>query len=184
MSKINLEKYPIGNYEEPSSITKEMRSDYISIIASFPENLKYEVASLTDEKLNTPYRDGGWTIRQVVHHLADSNMSCFSRIKYALTEESPVIKPFEEDVWAILLDAHHFPIEPSLKILEGVHARWAALLGSLDEKDWKRDFFHPQLSKNLKIEEAMAKYTWHCNHHLAHITHTKQKMGWLEHIIG
>tara|TARA_R110002167_G_scaffold190051_2_gene392297 strand:- start:158 stop:712 length:555 start_codon:yes stop_codon:yes gene_type:complete len=183
MSKINLEKYPIGNYEEPSSITKEMRSEYSSIIASFPENLKYELVSLTDEKLNTPYRDGGWTIRQVVHHLADSNMSCFSRIKYALTEESPVIKPFEEGVWAILLDAHHFPIEPSLKILEGVHARWAALLDSLDEKDWKRDFFHPQLSKNLKIEEAMAKYTWHCKHHLAHITHTKQKMGWLEHII-
>jgi ribosomal protein S18 acetylase RimI-like enzyme len=171
-------QYPIGKYKEPEIITEEMCISFIDIIASFPKNLKSAIMSLNDKQLDTPYRNGSWTVRQVVHHLADSNINCFARIKFALTEDYPTIKPFVEEKWAELSDAKHISILPSLIILEGIHERWAILLKGLGKKDWNRTFFHPDLNKSQTVAEAMAKYSWHCSHHLAQIKNLKKQMQW------
>lgn len=176
MEQIN--QYPIGKYKEPEVITEEMCISFIDMIALFPKNLKSVVMSLDDEQLDTPYRKGSWTVRQVVHHLADSNINCFARIKFALTEDNPTIKPFVEEKWAELSDAKHISILPSLSILEGIHERWTILLKDLGKQDWNRMFFHPDLNKSQTIAEAMAKYSWHCNHHLAQIKNLKKQMQW------
>jgi len=166
-------QYPIGRYEEPGTIEKEMLPACIDTIALFPWELKMALDGLHDEQLDLPYRNGGWTVRQVVHHLADANINCFARIRFALTENNPVIKPFAEQQWAELSDAKRGPILPSLKILEGIHERWAALLENLAEEDWQKTFFHPDLGKSQTIAEAMARYSWHCRHHLAQIVNLK-----------
>lgn len=176
MEQIN--QYPIGKYKEPEVITEEMCISFIDIIALFPKNLKSTLMSLDDEQLDTPYRNGSWTVRQVVHHLADSNINCFARIKFALTEDNPTIKPFVEEKWAELSDAKHISILSSLSILEGIHERWAILLKGLEKQDWNRTFFHPDLNKSQTIAEAMAKYSWHCSHHLAQIKNLKNQMLW------
>lgn len=176
MEQIN--QYPIGKYKEPEVITEEMCMSFIDMIASFPKNLKSAVMSLDDEQLNTPYRKGSWTVRQVVHHLTDSNINCFARIKFALTEDNPTIKSFAEEKWTELPDAKHLSILPSLSILECIHERWAILLKGLEKQDWDRTFFHPDLNRSQTIAEAMAKYSWHCSHHLAHIKNLKKQMQW------
>lgn len=165
--------YPIGAYVEPEMITEGLRSRYIRTIASLPKELGILVRGMEDRDLDVPYRKGGWTVRQVVHHLADSNINCFARIKFALTEIHPTVKPFGEMQWAESHDAKDFPIEASLYILRGIHSRWAALLETLEEEDWKRTFFHPDLGRSQSVEQAMSKYDWHCRHHLAHIAQTK-----------
>src|SRR5690606_29725638 len=171
-------QYPIGKYKEPEVITEEMCASYIDVIALFPGNIKSAVMGLDDKQLDTPYRKGGWTVRQVVHHLADSNINCFARIKFALTEDNPIIKPFAEEKWAELPDAKHISILPSLSILEGIHERWMILLKGLEKPYWDRTFFHPELNKSQTVAEAMAKYSWHCNHHLAQIKNLKKQMQW------
>ena len=172
------DQYPIGRYIENLELHQQMQQQWIATIALLPFRIKEEVQSLTQLQLDTPYRENGWTLRQVIHHLADSNINCFARIKFALTEENPSIKPFAEKPWADLFDAKLTDIAPSLKILEGIHERWVALLENLKEKDWQKSFFHPELQKNQTIAQAMDKYSWHCKHHLAHIVNTKEKMGW------
>ncbi|MGV7107132.1 YfiT family bacillithiol transferase [Flavobacterium sp. U410] len=171
-------QYPTGKYKKPEVITEEMCISFIDTIASFPKNLKSAIMSLNDKQLDTPYRNGSWTVRQVVHHLADSNINCFARIKFALTEDNPTIKPFVEEKWAELSDAKHISILPSLSILEGIHERWVILLKGLEKQDWDRTFFHPDLNKSQTVAEAMAKYSWHCNHHLAQIKNLKNQMLW------
>lgn len=171
-------KFPIGKFERPSSITQEMIQKWISDISSFPARLTQEVALLTDEQLDTPYRPNGWTIRQVVHHCADSHMNSLLRFKLALTEDWPTIKPYREDLWAELTDSLEMPIQPSLLILEGIHARWTELLQSLTVKQLERVFIHPEHGKTFRIDENMGIYAWHCNHHLAHITETKKRNKW------
>lgn len=172
-------KFPIGKFERPSSITQEMIQKWISDISSFPARLTQEVALLTDEQLDTPYRPNGWTIRQVVHHCADSHMNSLLRFKLALTEDRPTIKPYREDLWAELTDSLEMPIQPSLLILEGIHARWTELLQSLTAKQLERVFIHPEHGKTFRIDENMGIYAWHCNHHLAHITETKRRNNWV-----
>lgn len=171
-------KYPIGKFEQPSIITKDIISQWIVDISSFPTRLKKEVNHLTDEQLDTQYRANGWTIRQVIHHCADSHMNSLTRLKLALTEDQPTIKPYYEERWAELVDSKSMPIAPALKMLEGIHERWTALLNHLTEEDNGRIFIHPEHGKTFRIDENIGVYAWHCNHHLAHITETKKRNNW------
>jgi uncharacterized damage-inducible protein DinB len=171
-------KYPIGKFVKPDFYTPEILNQYILDIELFPSRLRSEVEQLTDEQLDTPYRPDGWTIRQVVHHCADSHMNSFTRFKLALTEEKPTIKPYFEDRWAELADSKNMPIEPALNILDGLHQRWVVLLKSLTKEDLERRFVHPEHGKELKLDGTLGLYAWHGHHHLAHITNLKKSKQW------
>lgn len=171
-------KYPIGKFTAPENYSVAYLSERIAEIESFPERLKKEVFQLTPEQLETPYREDGWTIRQVIHHCADSHMNCFIRIKWALTENKPVIKFYHEDLWAELPDNLTMPIEPTLSFLEGLHFRLAYLMKSFSESDLNRSFIHPENNKEYQLKEIIGTYAWHGNHHLAHITELKNRKGW------
>jgi DinB superfamily len=179
MKNIELEKlkYPIGVFVKPEVITADYLENCINDIESFPARLRSTIDNLYGPQLDTAYRPGGWTIRQVVHHCADSHMNSIIRFKLALTEEKPTIKPYWEDRWAELTDSK-MPVEPSLLLLEGLHARWALLLRSLKEEDLSRTFVHPEHGKEFRLDENIGVYAWHCNHHLAHITVLKKQKGW------
>ncbi|RXK86090.1 YfiT family bacillithiol transferase [Filimonas effusa] len=172
------ERYPIGQFEKPSVISAEQLNAWIQTIAAFPAKLKAEVITLNDEQLNTPYRQDGWTIRQVVHHTADSHINAFTRFKLTLTEDLPVIKPYDEPLWAELADSKNYPIQSSLLILAGLHDRWTALLHTLGPNELKRCYVHPAHGKHVSLEEAIGMYAWHSQHHLAHITTLKARMNW------
>ena len=180
MENITLEKlrYPIGKFIVPESYSTTYLTAKIAEIASFPEQLKKEVIHLTEEQLETPYRQGGWTIRQVIHHCADSHMNCFIRIKWALTEDQPTIKFYHEDRWAELDDNLTMPIQPTLSFLEGLHFRLAYLMNGLSEADLQKSFIHPDANAVFQIKEIIGTYAWHGNHHLAHITELKKNKGW------
>lgn len=171
-------RFPIGEWTFPEVITPELRNEWIERIATFPLRLRLETDPLNDVQLDTPYRQDGWTIRQVVHHCADSHMNSLTRLKLALTEDEPVIKPYFEERWAELPDSKSLPLEPSLKMLEGIHLRWVVLLRSLSENDLARTFIHPEHGRKFRLDEQIGLYAWHCNHHLAHITHLKSRMSW------
>jgi hypothetical protein len=171
-------QYPIGKFEKPETISKEILTKWISDIATFQTRLKSEVNHLTDEQLDTQYRPEGWTVRQVVHHCADSHINSFTRFKLALTEEKPVIKPYWEDRWAELPDGKNLPIVHSLMLLEGLHSRWTVLLNSLTEQDLNKKFIHPEHGLEFALRENIGIYAWHCNHHLAHITELKKRKNW------
>ena len=171
-------KYPIGRYEQPAEITVPMLKEWIATIANFPEKLIKEVENLSPEQLDTPYRPEGWTLRQVVHHCADSHMNSLMRLKLALTEDQPTIKPYFEDRWAELLDSKTMPITASLKMIEGIHARWAELLTHLTAAQKERTFLHPETARIIRVDENIGIYAWHCEHHLAHITETKKRNHW------
>jgi len=178
MTEVDKLRYPIGKNVKPERFTKEILSGYIATITGLPEKLRNEVAHLTHEQLETPYRPDGWTIRQVVHHLADSHMNSFIRFKLTLTEEKPTVKPFIEGKWAELPDGKIMPIEPSLLLLEGLHKRWAFLLNSLSEKDLERRFVHPEHQKEFQLNEIIGNYAWHCDHHFSHIKNLKKVKNW------
>lgn len=180
MENLELEKlrYPIGKFSAPDIYSNEYLSNKIAEIESFPEKLKKEVSQLNNEQLDTPYRPDGWTIRQVIHHCADSHINCFVRIKWALTEEKPIIKFYHEDLWGELSDNRTMPIEPTLSLLEGLHFRLAYLMRNLSQNDLKKSFIHPEHSREFKIEEIIGTYAWHGNHHLAHITELKKRKAW------
>ena len=171
-------KFPIGKFEKPTTITKDDLLNWISEISTFPSRLKNEVNHLTNQQLNTQYRPEGWTIRQVVHHCADSHMNSLMRLKLTLTEDQPTVKPYYEESWAELADSKNMPIEPSLKMIEGIHERWTVLLNNLSESDYSKIFIHPEHGKAFRIDENIGMYAWHCNHHLAHITETKKRNNW------
>lgn len=177
---MNLEqlKYPIGKYLRPNIITKEMISSWIEDISTLPTKLEGAVKNLSQEQLETPYRPDGWTLKQVVHHLADSHLNAFIRIKLALTEDQPTIKPYFEERWAELEDGKNMPIEASLKMISGIHARWTVLLKSLSDSDFERTFIHPEHGRIWRIDGVVGLYAWHGNHHLAHITETVNRNGW------
>jgi hypothetical protein len=171
-------KYPIGHFVKPTEWSKESFDNYCDSLARFPEKLKSEVAALSEDQLNTIYRPGGWTIRQVVHHCADSHSNGIIRLKLALTEETPTIKPYREELWAELADSKTMDIEPSLSSLTAVHLRWTTILNSLPLDAMSRKFIHPQYHEECSVFEHSALYAWHGNHHLAHITSLKNRMGW------
>ena len=162
-------KYPIGPFTAPNEITSEMIQKWIEEIETFPQLLRDAIQNLTEKQLDTPYREGGWTVRQVVHHCADSHMNSFIRFKLALTEDNPTIKGYDEAKWAALPDGSQLAIEPSLKLLEGLHQRWVALLKSLGPEDFKKTFFHPEKQKSIPLDKTIALYAWHGKHHLGHV---------------
>ena len=162
-------KYPIGLYEKPAVISSEHLQQYITDLAKFPKRLRLAVEALPESMMDTPYRSGGWTVRQVVHHCADSHMNNFVRIKLALTEENPTIKPYYEDRWAELPDSLTMPVEPSLAMIEGIHQRWVMLLHSMRPSDFQKGFIHPEKNRLVPLDENTGIYAWHSNHHLAHV---------------
>jgi hypothetical protein len=167
-------KYPIGKFAAPVSYTTTDIQSWINDIKTLPGKMRQVISNLSEAQLDTPYRTGGWTIRQVVHHVADSHMNSIIRFKWALTENTPTIKAYNEADWAMLPD-YRLPVEPSLKILEGVHQRLVALFESFTENEWGRDFIHPETGQTIKLKRNLALYAWHSKHHLAHITETIKK---------
>ena len=168
--------YPIGKFERPASSTADDRASRLANLAALPANLRGAVRGLSEARIDTPYRPAGWTVRQLVHHLADSHMQGYGRVKLALTEANPVIKPYDERAWAELPDSK-LPIELSLAILDGVHARLEALLRSLTPEQFARPFLHPA-SGPMTVDTWCALYDWHSRHHTAHITMLRQREGW------
>ncbi|MDZ4859943.1 MAG: putative metal-dependent hydrolase [Candidatus Hydrogenedentes bacterium] len=170
-------RFPVGEFSSPGEITPRLLDEYIDTIASAPSAFRGAVAGLSSAQLDTPYRDGGWTVRQVVHHMADSHMNSFVRYKLALTEENPTIKPYAEDRWAELIDGKAADVEVSLRLLEGIHERWVMLVRAFTLTEWERTFNHPERGK-VRLDSTMAMYAWHCRHHLAHITVLRDQKGW------
>jgi len=171
-------RYPIGKFTLPQEVTPALRQQAISAIAEAPAKLRTAVKGLNEEQLNTPYREGGWTVRQVAHHVPDSHMNAYTRFKLALTEDLPLIKPYDEAKWAELGDVRTAPIEPSLALLENLHKRWVLLLRTLGPAEWSRKFRHPDHEKPLSLDDSLALYAWHGKHHLAHITSLREREGW------
>ena len=180
METISLDqlRYPVGKFSFNTNADEEGILRWISEIEKLPAQLRNAVEGLNDTQLNTPYRDGGWTIRQVVHHLADSHMNAYIRIKLALTENNPTIKPYEENLWAEMDDAKNLPIEISLAILEPLHARWVYMLKKLSAEDFTKTVFHPESKRKMSVKFLIALYAWHSRHHCAHITELKKRMNW------
>lgn len=176
---MNLEelKYPIGRFEPKEDYTSDDLQTYREIIRTFPTRLESAIAPLSPEQLGTAYRPGGWTLIQVVNHCADSHMHALIRVKFALTEDLPTIKPYLQDLWVTLPDGS-LPPESALSILKGVHDKWWRLLSALSPEQWERQYIHPEKGKSLSLKEVSASYAWHCDHHLAHITRLKARMGW------
>ncbi len=171
-------RYPIGRFELPESVTPEKITNWISIIRNFPLKMREAVNGMTTAQLNTVYREGGWSIRQVVHHSADSHANAYIRFKLALTEDNPTIKPYEEAKWAELPDGKYGEIELSLRMLETLHARWAIVLENMSTSDFERTYVHPEKNKTYSLGQVLANYAWHCDHHLMHIIMTRTNKGW------
>ena len=161
-------QFPIGRIEYPTTVSATEREEFMSRIASTPARLRAMTVGLTAAQLATPYREGGWTVRQVIHHLPDSHMNSYVRFKLALTEDEPVIKPYDEAAWARLSDSVETPVETSLVMLEALHARWVTLLRGLTDAQWQRSMRHP-VNGLLRLDQVLALYAWHGDHHLAHI---------------
>lgn len=170
-------RFPIGRFNWPAEVSDEDRKRHIDAVESAPRRLREAVAGLTAAQFDTPYREGGWTVRQVVHHVPDSHMNNYVRFKLALTEAEPVIKPYDEAAWAALADSFDTPIETSLCLLECLHARWVSLLRSLSAEDWKKRFRHPELGA-VTLDSNLALYAWHGDHHIAHIAALRRRNGW------
>jgi uncharacterized damage-inducible protein DinB len=167
-------RYPIGKFSYDGPLTEQQRQAFLDDIARAPAKLRAAVTGLSEAQLDTPYRPGGWTVRQVVHHVPDSHLNSYVRFKLALTEDEPTIKPYAEDRWAELADTKATPIEVSLTMLESLHDRWVRLLRSLTAEEWKRTFRHPELGA-MSLEKTLALYAWHGRHHAAHITELRRR---------
>ncbi|MCV9388218.1 YfiT family bacillithiol transferase [Reichenbachiella ulvae] len=170
-------KYPIGEFEKPAQITAEHISQWIEDIERFPIRIKELTHDLSTEQLKWPYRPRGWTIKQVVHHCADSHMNSLMRFKLALTEELPAIRPYFEDRWAELEDSLDDDLSYTQMLLEGLHYRWVKLLKSLTADDLKREFVHPEHGQQFSLAENIGIYAWHCNHHTAHVKQALELKG-------
>jgi uncharacterized damage-inducible protein DinB len=170
-------RYPIGKYTPLQDVTPAMRQQAISTIAETPAKLRAAVKGLNDAQLNTPYRDGGWTLRQIAHHVPDSHMNAYVRFRLALTEQEPTIKPYEEARWAELEDAKSGPVDISLSLLDCLHERWVRMLRSLKTEDFARTFRHPDHGVRT-LDWMLFLYAWHGQHHTAHITELRERKGW------
>ena len=170
-------RFPIGKFTYTVPPTEQEREKQIQEIESAPGLLRAAVKGLCPEQLDTPYRDGGWTVRQLVHHVPESHMNAYVRFKLALTEEQPTIKPYREERWAETADVVGTPPEVSLALLDVLHQRWSNVLRSMNAEDWKRTFNHPDFGI-VALEQSLGLYAWHGRHHVAHVTELKKKMGW------
>lgn len=171
-------RYPIGPFQAPALITRAHLTAWIKEIKEFPARLDALVKDLSKEQLDTQYRQGGWSVRQVIHHLADSHTNAYIRYKLALTENTPTIKPYYEDRWAELFDSRRAPIGLSLTYLHALHAKWAYLLEGLTQEQLSRGYFHPESQQTFRLDTVMGLYDWHCRHHYAHIAGLMQRRGW------
>ncbi len=174
-------RFPIGKFHhaEPASAEQklEWRKKHIDTLAELPIKFRHAVEDLTEAQLDTPYREGGWTVRQLIHHVPDSHMNAYVRFKMALTESNPEIKTYEEQLWAELADSRETPTEVSLVMLRALHTRWVVLLRGLSDEDFAKCYVHPQMGP-VSLEKALALYSWHSLHHTAHVTELRKKMGW------
>lgn len=164
---LEKQRYPVGRFERPARLTQEQRNASIATLARLPAELRALTAALSDPQLERHYRPGGWTVRQLVHHVADSHLNAYARMRLALTEVSPSIKPYDETKWADLEDARTLPVAPSLALLEALHQRWVVLLRSLTNEQWLRTYRHPEMGEQT-MEQVLALYDWHSRHHLEH----------------
>jgi uncharacterized damage-inducible protein DinB len=175
-------QYPIGkDTEQPyfdSSFDERLKDQLISDIKVLPALLEHSILNLNDDKLDTPYRPGGWTVKQLVHHVADSHINAYMRFKLALTEDNPTVKPYNQDLWALLSDTQTVPINVSLTLLHSLHIRWVALMNEMKKDEWERTIYHPESKVNITLWELLKYYSWHCRHHTAHITALRERMGW------
>lgn len=171
-------RYPIGKLSLPEIVSEEQKLEWISVLEYFPSRIEQLVKNLTDEQLDTPYRDGGWTIRQVVHHCSDSHHHSYIRFKWALTENNPTIKAYNEANWAELFDTKTSPIDISLLHLKAVHAKLVNLLRGLSDNDLEKTFFHPESQETVVLRKNIGVYAWHCNHHYEHINQLLIRKGW------
>lgn len=178
MEEIELLRYPIGRFIPPADYQTDQIRANMESIRELPGLLETAVLNLDRHQIDTPYRPEGWTIQQVVHHLADSHMNAYIRFKLALTEDGPVIKPYKENLWAELYDSFNTPVNISLTLLHSLHIRWVNLMGSLDHQDWEKTVFHPEHQKFQSLYLLAGLYAWHGRHHLAHITRLRERMGW------
>jgi DinB superfamily len=169
-------RYPIGEFTMPAAVTPALRAEAITAIAELPARMRDAVRGLSDAQLDTPYRPGGWTVRQVVHHVPDSHMNAFVRLKLALTEDNPTVKPYDEKKFAELPD-QRLPIEPSLSLLDGLHARWVTVLRALAAPHFGRPLYHPEIGA-ITVDYLVQTYGWHSRHHVAHITRLREREGW------
>ena len=170
-------RYPIGPFVPPAAYSPQVRAEFIAHVAEAPARLRAAVRGLNESQLRTAYRDGGWTVAQVVHHLPDSHMNSYVRFKLAATEDSPTVKSYDEALWAELPDASLTDITPSLTLLESLHRRWVAFLRSLPNEQFERTFRHPEIG-TVSLDRNLALYAWHGRHHVAHITTLRERMGW------
>jgi uncharacterized damage-inducible protein DinB len=170
-------RYPIGKFAPPASSVPGIRAAHIETLRRLPERLRAAVDGLSDAQLDTPYREGGWTVRQLVHHVADSHSVCSMRFKLALTEDWPTINAYDEAAWAELADSRQLPVEVSLQLITALHARWVELLESLTEEEFERGFNHPERGRS-NLATTLALYDWHSRHHTAHITRLRARQGW------
>ncbi len=171
-------RYPVGPFQSRTELSPDERRAMIEDIAAAPARMREAVRDLSEEQLDTPYRDGGWTVRQVVHHVPDSHLNAYCRLKLALTENEPTIRPYDEATWAELEDSRSTPIEVSLTLLESLHARWVGLLRSLKDDDFRRTFRHPHHAGIQNLDWLVAMYSWHSRHHVGHITALRERHGW------
>jgi len=171
-------QYPIGKFDTSAPATPDSRAASLADLAALPALLRAAVAGLTEAQLETPYRPDGWTVRQLVHHVADSHLNAVTRVRLALTEDSPTIKPYLEAKWAELPDARTMNVEPSLAILDGVHKRWVALLRTLGDAECARTVVHPDHGRTMSIDLLSALYAWHGRHHVAHVNELRRREGW------
>jgi hypothetical protein len=171
-------RYPVGRFSAPTAWDAATVAQLRRDLADFPERMRAAVAGLNDAQLDTPYRDGGWTSRQVVHHVADSHLNAYCRFRLALTEDAPTIKPYDETRWAELPDARTLPVAPSLQILDGLHVRWVALIDTFTPEQWQRTFTHPEHKRSMTLAHTAALYAWHGRHHTAHVTTLRSSRGW------
>ena len=170
-------RYPVGPCEWPAEVSAEEKRQHLRDIAELPAKLRSAVAGLAPQHLDIPYREGGWTIRQIVHHIPDSHLNSYVRFKLALTENQPTIKPYDESRWAELPEARTAPIEVSLDMVDALHRRWSLMLENMTDADFERSILHPEIGA-LKLKSMVAGYGWHCRHHVAQIVATRRRMGW------
>lgn len=171
-------RFPVGEFDAGAPATAKDHARFIDEIAAAPAALRAAIAGLDAAQLATPYRPGGWTVTQVVHHVPESHMQAYSRFKLALTEDQPTVKPYDEAKWAQLPDVEKTPVSVSLTLLEALHARWVVLLRSMSPEAYKRTYMHPEYKKVFTLEQVLAMYAWHGRHHVAHITKLRERNGW------
>jgi hypothetical protein len=171
-------RYPIGRYTSPDHFDADEAAKQIAIIEALPRWMDIIIENLDAAQLATPYRPGGWTMMQTIHHVADSHMNAFMRLKLALTEERPTIKPYEEARWAETPEIEAVPVNVSITLLHALHRRWAALLRALNPEDWQRGYYHPEQQRTVTLWDMTAMYAWHCRHHMEHLRGLKERMRW------